>query len=101
MPPKLARLATDLADWLVRVALLPFRDAHRVAGVVVRRAEALGSTLADLPLAEMQAIEPRITEAVYQVLDVERSVASRASFGGTAPECVRAAIADARRRFLE
>jgi argininosuccinate lyase len=93
--------ATDLADWLVRVALLPFRDAHRVAGVVVRRAEALGSTLADLPLAEMQAIEPRITKAVYQVLEVERSVASRASFGGTAPECVRAAIAAARRRFLE
>jgi argininosuccinate lyase len=93
--------ATDLADWLVRVALLPFRDAHRTAGAVVRRAEALGSTLADLPLAEMQAVEPRITEAVYQVLDVERSVASRTSFGGTAPQCVRAAIAAARRRFLE
>jgi argininosuccinate lyase len=93
--------ATDLADWLVRVAGLPFRDAHRVTGAIVRRAETLGRGLADLPLAEMRAIEPAISEAVFDVLDVDRSVASRTSFGGTAPACVRAAIAAARRRFLE
>jgi argininosuccinate lyase len=93
--------ATDLADWLVRVARLPFRDAHRVAGAIVRRAETLGCGLADLPLAEMRAIEPAIGEAVYEVLDIDRSLASRTSFGGTAPACVRAAVAAARRRFLE
>jgi argininosuccinate lyase len=92
--------ATDLADWLVRVKGLPFRRAHQAVGAIVRRAEALASTLAELPLAEMQAIEPKITDAVYDVLDAGRSVASRASFGGTAPERVRAAIAEARRRFL-
>jgi argininosuccinate lyase len=88
--------ATDLADWLVRAAGLPFRDAHRATGAIVKRAEALGSTLAGLPLAELQAIEPAITADVYEVLDPERSVASRASFGGTAPSRVRAAIAAAR-----
>ncbi len=93
--------ATDLADWLVRVAGLPFRDAHRATGAIVRRAETLGCGLADLPLAELRAIEPAIGETVYDVLDVDRSVASRTSFGGTAPECVRAAVAAARRRFLE
>jgi argininosuccinate lyase len=92
--------ATDLADWLVRVTALPFRQAHRAVGEIVRRAEALGCTLAELPLAELQAIEPKITEAVYGVLDPARSAASRTSFGGTAPEQVRAAIAEARRRFL-
>jgi argininosuccinate lyase len=92
--------ATDLADWLVRKAGLPFRDAHRVTGAVVRRAESLGCGLAELPLAEMRAIEPAIGEAVYEVLDIDRSVASRTSFGGTAPRCVRAAIDAARRKFL-
>jgi argininosuccinate lyase len=93
--------ATDLADWLVRALGLPFRQAHRVTGLIVKRAEAHGCTLAELPLAELQRIEPAITEAVYDVLDVARSVASRTSYGGTAPERVRAAIAAARRRFLE
>ena len=92
--------ATDLADWLVREAGLPFRQAHQATGQIVRRAEALGSTLAELPLSELQAVEPAITAAVYAVLDADRAVASRTSFGGTAPECVRAAVADARRRFL-
>jgi argininosuccinate lyase len=92
--------ATDLADWLVREAGLPFRQAHQATGRIVRRAEALGCTLVELPLSELQAIEPAITAAVYNVLDADRSVASRTSFGGTAPECVRAAVADARRRFL-
>ncbi|HEU0155200.1 MAG TPA: argininosuccinate lyase [Stellaceae bacterium] len=92
--------ATDLADWLVRVAGLPFRQAHRATGRIVKRAEALGCTLAELPLEELQAVEPAITAKVYEVLDADRSVASRTSFGGTAPECVRAAVAEARKRFL-
>jgi len=86
--------ATDLADWLVRTLHMPFRDAHHVTGAVVKRAEALGAaTLADLPLAEFQAIEPRITEAARTALSVEASAASRTSFGGTAPERVREQIA--------
>jgi argininosuccinate lyase len=92
--------ATDLADWLVRKAKLPFRDAHQATGRIVKRAEALGCTLAELPLSELQAIEPAITAAVFEVLDPDRSVASRTSFGGTAPDRVRAAIIEARRRFL-
>jgi argininosuccinate lyase len=92
--------ATDLADWLVRVAGLPFRQAHHATGRIVQRAEAIGCTLAELPLAELQAVEPAITAAVYDVLDIERSVASRTSFGGTAPDRVRAAVAAARQRFL-
>jgi argininosuccinate lyase len=92
--------ATDLADWLVREGGLTFRRAHHASGRIVRRAEALGCTLAELPLSELQAIEPAITAAVYEVLDADRSVASRRSFGGTAPDRVRAAIADARLRFL-
>ena len=93
--------ATDLADWLVRAAGLPFAALMAATGQIVRRAEALGCTLAELPLAELQAMEPAITAAVYDVLDPARSVASRTSFGGTAPELVRAATAEARKRFLE
>jgi argininosuccinate lyase len=93
--------ATDLADWLVRTLGLPFRRAHHVTGAIVRRAEAKGCTLADLPLADLQAEEPAITPAVYDALAVERSVAGRASVGGTAPARVREAAAAARRRFLE
>ena len=92
--------ATDLADWLVRVAGLPFRRAHHATGMIVKRAEAQGCTLAELPLAELQAVEPAISQTVYDVLDPDRSVASRTSFGGTAPERVRVAIAEARKRFL-
>ena len=68
--------------------------------MIVKRAEALGLALAELPLGELTAIEPKITGEVYQILDIDRSVASRASFGGTAPQRVRAAVAEARRRFL-
>jgi argininosuccinate lyase len=93
--------ATDLADWLVRAAGLPFRRAHRVTGQIVKRAEALGCSLAELPLDELQAVEPAITVGVYDVLDPTRSVASRTSFGGTAPERVRTAVTEARKRFLE
>jgi argininosuccinate lyase len=77
--------ATDLADWLVRVLKMPFRDAHHVTGQIVRLAEAKKLDLAELSLAEMQSIEPRITAELFNVLTVEASVASRASFGGTAP----------------
>ena len=93
--------ATDLADWLVRVLAMPFRRAHHATGMIVKRAEARGCTLAELPLAELQAVEPAISPAVYDVLNPDRSVASRSSFGGTAPESVRVAIAEARKRFLE
>jgi len=92
--------ATDLADWVVRRLGLPFRDAHYIAGRLVRRAEELRCDLAALPLGEMQTVEPRITADVFSVLTVERSVESRTSFGGTAPANVRRAAATARARFL-
>ena len=84
--------ATDLADWLVRRLDVPFREAHRIASQAVRRAEQRGIGLAELDLEDLRAIEPRITAEVFEVLSVERSVASRTSFEGTAPGCVRAAI---------
>ncbi len=91
--------ATDLADWLVREAGLPFRQAHHVTGAAVKRAEALGVGLEQLPLSELQALHPRVTEDVYKVLTPEASCASRQSFGGTAPEQVRARIADWKTRL--
>ncbi len=81
--------ATDLADWLVRVLNLPFREAHHVTGRLVGLASARNIGLEKLSLAEMQAVEPRITDDVFGVLGVERSVKSRVSFGGTAPANVR------------
>jgi argininosuccinate lyase len=92
--------ATDLADWLVRVADLPFRRAHHATGQIVKRAEALGLTLAELPIAELQGIEPSITADVYNVLDPRCSVESKTSYGGTAPDRVWAAIGAAKQRFL-
>jgi argininosuccinate lyase len=92
--------ATDLADWLVRVLDLPFRDAHHVTGSLVKLAEDRGCDLSELSLAEMQSVEPRMTEDVFSVLSVENSVASRASFGGTAPTQVRQSIKAARERYL-
>ena len=88
--------ATDLADWLVREAGLPFREAHHVTGRAVKLAEDQGVALDAVPLADLQAIDPRIDARVYDVLSVDASVASRTSFGGTAPDNVRAAIAVAR-----
>ena len=85
--------ATDLADWLVREAGLPFRDAHHATGTLVAMAEAQGVDLPDLKLAEMQAVNPAITAGVFEVLGVHNSVASRQSYGGTAPAQVRAQIA--------
>jgi argininosuccinate lyase len=92
--------ATDLADWLVRVLGLPFRQAHHATGAIVQCAAARGCSLADLSLAEMQKIEPRITKDIYDVLSVEKAVHSRESLGGTAPARVKAAVAAARERFL-
>ena len=98
MKPNLARLrefagsgfatATDLADWLVRVLKLPFRTAHHVTGRLVAMAEGREIDLSQLSLADMQSVEPGITEAIFGVLTVDASVASRRSFGGTAPDNV-------------
>ncbi|KQR83673.1 argininosuccinate lyase [Sphingomonas sp. Leaf343] len=88
--------ATDLADWLVREAGVPFREAHHITGRAVARAEALGVTLDAVPLDDLQAIDARIDARVFDVLSVDASVASRTSFGGTAPANVRAAIVVAR-----
>ena len=82
--------ATDLADWLVRTLKLPFREAHHVTGRLVAIASAQKKGLEKLSLAEMQAVEPRISKDVFAVLGVENSVRSRTSFGGTAPKNVRA-----------
>jgi argininosuccinate lyase len=81
--------ATDLADWLVRELKLPFREAHRITGRIVAKAAEGNVALDQLPLAAMQALEPRITKAVLGVLSVEKSAASRTVFGGTAPKNVR------------
>ncbi|MBS8227844.1 argininosuccinate lyase [Vannielia litorea] len=85
--------ATDLADWCVRVLNLPFRDAHHVTGALVALAEKTGRDLPELTLEEMQSVKPEITEDVFTVLSVDNSVASRTSYGGTAPDNVRAQIA--------
>jgi argininosuccinate lyase len=81
--------ATDLADWLVRTLQMPFREAHHVTGRLVGLASERGIGLEELSLAEMQALEPRISLEVFEVLGVERSVESRTSYGGTAPSNVR------------
>jgi argininosuccinate lyase len=91
--------ATDLADWLVRTLNVPFRDAHHITGRAVAAAEARNTGLEKLPLAELQAIHPGITQDVFSVLTVEKSVRSRTSFGGTAPTEVRKQIAATRRRL--
>jgi argininosuccinate lyase len=89
--------ATDLADWLVREAGLPFREAHHATGAIVAEASRRGVALDALPLDAMQAVHPAITTAIYGVLSVDASVASRRSEGGTAPELVRTAA----RRWIE
>ena len=85
--------ATDLADWLVQKLNLPFREAHHITGQIVQRAEAKKCDLCDLDLAVMREVDDRITEDIYSVLSVQNSVASRASYGGTAPSQVRSQIA--------
>jgi argininosuccinate lyase len=99
MTPDVARMAqtagegyataTDLADWLVRVVQMPFREAHHVTGRIVAEAVKKDCALDQLPLAAMKGIEPRISEEVFKVLSVDRSVKSRTSFGGTAPANVQ------------
>jgi argininosuccinate lyase len=91
--------ATDLADWLVRTLGIPFREAHHLTGRIVAEAERRNCALEQVPLEAMQAIEPRITKAVYDVLGVENSVRSRTSFGGTAPERVAEQVAWWRKRI--
>jgi len=91
--------ATDLADWLVREAGLPFREAHHVTGRAVRLAEERGAALADLPLDALREIDLRIDERVYSVLTVDASIASRTSYGGTGPERVREQVAEAKREL--
>ena len=85
--------ATDLADWLVRSLNMPFREAHHVTGALVKMAEDKGCDLPDLTLADMQSVHADITEAVFSVLGVQNSVASRVSYGGTAPANVREQVA--------
>jgi len=88
--------ATDLADWLVREAGVPFREAHHIVGACVKRSEELGVELSALPAEDAAAIHAAVTPAALAALTVEASVASRTSYGGTAPERVRQAIAAAR-----
>ncbi|MGI9409702.1 MAG: argininosuccinate lyase, partial [Hyphomicrobiaceae bacterium] len=81
--------ATDLADWLVRELRMPFREAHHITGRIVAQAEADGCDLGDLQLDQLRSVDERINESVFSVLSVEKSVTSRTSFGGTAPQNVR------------
>ena len=93
--------ATDLADWLTQNLNIPFRESHHITGKIVKLAEGQKVPLGKLSLADMQMAEPRITQDVFRVLTPEASAASRKSFGGTAPDTVRAAAQAARKRFLE
>jgi len=92
--------ATDIADWLVRAAGVPFRQAHHITGRVVKLAEDKNCGLEELSLADLKSIDDRLTDDVFSVLTVEASAASRTSFGGTAPANVAAAVQTARQRFL-
>ena len=89
--------ATDLADWLVINLELPFRKCHHITGKIVKLAEDQNCDLANLPLKEMQKIEPKITKEIYQVLTVENSVNSRNSYGGTSLKAIREAIKNAKK----
>jgi len=91
--------ATDLADWLVREADVPFREAHHVTGRAVKLAEERGCALAELPLDALQALDGRIDGRVFDVLTVDASVRSRTSYGGTAPERVREQIEKAKQEL--
>ena len=91
--------ATDLADWLVREAGVPFREAHHITGRAVKAAEDRDCDLADLPLDALKEIDARIDERVFDVLSVDASVRSRVSYGGTAPERVREQVAAAKEKL--
>ncbi|MGB7371006.1 MAG: argininosuccinate lyase [Erythrobacter sp.] len=88
--------ATDLADWLVREADVPFREAHHIVGEAVKLADVKACSLEELPLSDLRKIDERIDERVFDALSIEASVASRRSYGGTAPDQVRQRIAEAR-----
>jgi argininosuccinate lyase len=91
--------ATDLADWLVREAGVPFREAHHITGRAVKLADERGAALWELPIADLRSVDPRITEAAYDVLSPEASIASRTSYGGTAPARVRDQIEAAKKHL--
>ncbi|MFK4003595.1 argininosuccinate lyase [Qipengyuania sp. NPDC077563] len=93
--------ATDLADWLVRQADIPFREAHHITGAAVKLADEKGVALDDLTIEDLKAIDERIDERVFDALSVDASVAARASYGGTAPVRVREQAKEARRRLEE
>ncbi|MDC0886568.1 lyase family protein, partial [Altererythrobacter sp.] len=88
--------ATDLADWLVRQADIPFREAHHITGAAVKLADNKGCTLEDLSLDDLQSIDARLDDRVRAVLTLDASVAARSSYGGTAPDQVKARVAEAR-----
>ncbi len=88
--------ATDLADWLVREADVPFREAHHIVGEAVKLADSKACSLDDLPLEDLQAIDKRIDARVFDALSIDASVASRASYGGTAPDQVKQRVAEAK-----
>jgi argininosuccinate lyase len=92
--------ATDLADWLVRVIGMPFRQAHHATAKMVKLASDANCMLAQLSLEDMKRVEPKITQDIYTVLTVKRSVASRTSFGGTSPVNVKEAVKAAKRKYL-
>jgi argininosuccinate lyase len=89
--------ATDLADWLVREAGIPFREAHHITGAAVKLAEQRGVPLDQLPIKDLTAIDSRIDERIYAALSVDASVAARASYGGTAPTRVGEQVKAARK----
>ncbi|MBL8642602.1 MAG: argininosuccinate lyase, partial [Rhodospirillaceae bacterium] len=93
--------ATDLADWVTQKLNVPFRESHHITGRAVKLAESKGVELRELSLAELQSIEPRITQDLLDILTVDAAAASRVSYGGTAPENVRAQVKSARDRFLK
>ena len=93
--------ATDLADYLVAELNIPFRNAHHITGKLVTLADEKGCGLDHLTLEELQSVEPKLTSAVQAVLSVDNAVAARTSYGGTAPDQVRARITEARAKFQQ
>ena len=91
--------ATDLADWLVKNLKLPFRDCHHITGRIVKLAENKKINLDELKLSEMQEIEPKITQDIFNVLSVQNSVNSRNSYGGTSLNEVKKSIEKAKQGF--
>jgi argininosuccinate lyase len=93
--------AIDIADWLVRQVGKPFREAHHISGRLVKLAEKKNCLLEDLTLADMQSIEPNITKDILSALDIEKTLLTKTSFGGSAPQNVQVACVEARRKYLK